>query len=132
MNIENTQNAIKVMQAYCEGKEIECKSKFQNEEWWSLGNDAPCWDWASCKYRIKSEATIRPYEKREECFADAIKHNGWLKTKKDGSYEFLDGIETRTSGKLWLHSNYGGFDADYMLENYVWADDGSPCGVKED
>lgn len=49
---------IKVMQAFADGKEIECKNKV-------LANwDAcisPVWDWRSYEYRIKSEPEYVPY-----------------------------------------------------------------------
>lgn len=48
MNEEQTLKAIEVMQAYVEGKKIQCNSGFG---WVVVEN--PSWDWMSMDYRVK-------------------------------------------------------------------------------
>jgi hypothetical protein len=58
MNIEQTKEAIKVMQAFVDGKEVECcDSVFEGLH----TTNNPSWDWVACIYRIKPTPTIRPW-----------------------------------------------------------------------
>ncbi len=50
MNREETIAAIKVMQAYVDGAEIEVRSR--NSSAWVRWT-TPVWDWDRCNYRIK-------------------------------------------------------------------------------
>ena len=51
--MNNTAYKIIVMQAYLDGKEIECKAKYREDNW-SLDRH-PTWSWTQCDYRIKEE-----------------------------------------------------------------------------
>jgi len=56
----NTEDKIKVMQAYLEDKDIEWRpTKDPNHEWDDIpaGRD-PVWNWADIVYRVKS---VQPY-----------------------------------------------------------------------
>jgi len=52
MNVEETKKAIKVMQAFVEGAEIEAKAKDHATTWY---NATPSWDWEGFDYRIKRQ-----------------------------------------------------------------------------
>ncbi len=57
MNIEETKKAIEVMQAYCEGKQIEYRF---NGYLWKQSIVQPSWDWNSTDYRIaKQKKTVK-------------------------------------------------------------------------
>lgn len=125
MNREETKEAIKVMQAYCDGKEIQIKV---NGEWEST--ESPNWSFRFDEYRIKPESTYRPYANAEECFADVLKHDGWviddnrIRQISDIGYGGCHTNAVKISNCIWM---------DYAeLLTCVWADDGTPCGVKED
>ena len=47
MNREQTKEAIKVMQAYVDGAEIEIEHP---QESWIVIHDQPSWDWLHCDY----------------------------------------------------------------------------------
>lgn len=53
MNIEQTKEAIAVMQAYVDGKKIQYKKKFHPVEWADVV--APHWLFEENNYRIKPE-----------------------------------------------------------------------------
>lgn len=110
---------ISVMQAYADGKEIQIRGS-RNEVWrdWVLP-DAPTWDWHNYEYRIKPEPKYRPYANAEECFSDMQKHGGWMRHKSADGYLFINRVSVRSS-------------FEWLFESYVWVDDGSPCGVKEE
>jgi len=58
----NTKEKIKIMQAYDDGKEIECSYKKKND--WDI-NMSPSWNWADFDYRIKPEPKKRPITPQE-------------------------------------------------------------------
>lgn len=118
MTIEETKKAIEVMQAYVDGKEIEVKS-FGSAPFKEIPN--PVWDWYRNEYRVKPESKVRPYANADECFNDMLKHGGW----------YLD--QEKAYCKMCRISNYGfaGLNFEEIVKYYVWADDGSPCGIVE-
>lgn len=115
MNIEQTKEAIKLMQAFVDGKEVELR---YNGKWAS--NDSPSWNWSGCIYRIKPTPVLRSWT------ADEVPLGAWMRVKDSphtgrrilicGTYDIL----TRST---WLstseHSTDGG---------KTWL----PCGVVEE
>ena len=77
-----------IMQAFAEGKVIECRTKPSAIE----GTDVPNeWQemkviefWGNIEYRIKPEPKFRPFNNKEECWKEMLRHNplGWFKDKK--------------------------------------------------
>ena len=51
MNKQQTLEAIKVMQAFAEGKPIEYKVALDDDVW--IGLSEPIWNWYSYDYRVK-------------------------------------------------------------------------------
>ena len=118
---------IAIMKAYENGKTIEQK-RFDRNEWESIVyvDDFP-FDFVSNEYRIKPEDKYRPYKSIEEAFTDAMKHGFWLKHKLSGRICFLTSfLEERNTIYINSRATVCG------LDDYVWLDDGSPCGVKID
>lgn len=116
---------IAIMKAYEDGKTIEQK-RFDKTEWESIVyvEDFP-FDFVANEYRIKPESKYRPYESVDEAFNEAEKHGFWVKNKSH-NLRMIDIIECTESGKLYIC----GFNASEYLNNFVWLDDGSPCGIK--
>ena len=116
---------IAIMNAYENGKTIEQK-RFDRTEWESIVYvDNYQFDFVSNEYRIKPECKYRPYESVEEAFNDAKKHGFWLKHKLSGRICFLTSfLEERNTIYINSRATVCG------LDDYVWLDDGSPCGVK--
>ena len=116
---------LAIMKAYQDGKTIEQK-RFDRNEWESVVyvEDFP-FDFLMNEYRIKPECKYRHYESVEEAFNDAKKHGFWLKHKLSGRICFLTSfLEERNTIYINSRATVCG------LDDYVWLDDGSPCGVK--
>jgi hypothetical protein len=56
MNIEETKECIRIMQAFVDGKEVEHR---YNGMWVKIY--VPRWDWDNTEYRIKPTAKLRPW-----------------------------------------------------------------------
>lgn len=116
---------IAIMKAYENGKTIEQK-RFDRTEWESIvyAENFP-FDFVMNEYRIKPECNYRPYKSVEEAFNDAKKHGFWLKHKLSGRICFLTSfLEERNTIYINSRATVCG------LDDYVWLEDGSPCGVK--
>lgn len=125
MNREETKEAIKVMQAYCEGKDIQIKV---DGEWTDI--ESPNWCFGTQEYRIKPEPTYRPYANAEECFADVKKHGGWVKESDEIHTNAIHMITTIGSVGVSNDTILSNFDE--LVKMFVWADDGTPCGILEE
>lgn len=126
--MKTIEDMIAVMTAYDQGEKIECRKISFGVRW--EDTIAPVWDWNNYDYRIKSKPHYRPYANAEECFADVKKHGGWI-ISGGNQYRFITGIGygcnsdiVEMDGGIWMI--FG------ELLQAVWADDGSPCGVKEE
>lgn len=114
---------IAIMKAYEDGKTIEGK-RYEETQWQSIDyvEDYP-FDFFANEYRIKQE--YRPFNTIEEAFSEAKKHGFWLKHKLSGRVCFLTSfLEERNTIYINCRASVWG------LDDYVWLDDGSPCGVK--
>ena len=117
---------IAIMKAYEDGKTIEQK-RYGGTEWNSIVHveDFP-FDFVANEYRIKPEDKYRPYESLEEAFNEAKKHGFWIRNKNDRSLLFIDLFYNEKDGSAAICD----CPADEILDDYVWLDDNSPCGVK--
>ena len=116
---------IAIMKAYEDGKTIEQK-RFDRTEWESIVYDENFqFDFSEYEYRIKPVPKYRPYESVDEAFNEAKKHGFWMKHKQSGricfSTRFLEERNT-----IYINSQA----AVCGLDDYVWLDDCSPCGIK--
>lgn len=114
-----------ILKAYEDGKTIQRKF-FEKNEWKSIEYvDNYPFDFFSNEYRIKPDGEYRPYKSIEEAFAEAKKHRFWVKEVSSG---FLNLIESfnEENGVVYIFGN----KATELMDDFVWADDGSPCGVK--
>ena len=83
MTKEEIKEAAKVMEAYANGKKIQCNDNhLGNGEW--VTTDNPSFNWDKYAYRIKPEPKYRPFKTQEECWNEMLKHQpfGWAKSKK--------------------------------------------------
>lgn len=120
-----TAEKIAVMQAYIDGKKIEY---YYGTSQWKECIVEPSWDWSSCAYRIKPEPKYRPYKDADECFKEVQKHEGWAKETKSGLYFVCTSI--KNCGYVLGGNTYK--DYKELVNNYVWADDDTPCGILEE
>ena len=117
---------IAIIKAYEDGKSIEQK-RFDRNEWESIVyvEDFP-FDFVMNEYRIKQVQKYRPYESVEEAFNDAKKHGFWMQNVDRMYLRFIDGFHINKNSDIFICD----YCVDDILDMFVWADDGSPCGVK--
>ena len=127
-----------ILQAFAEGRVIECRTKPSALE----GTDVPN-DWAEMKeieywnnteYRIKpdskAKAKYRPFANVEECWTEMKKHQpfGWIKSKEDGSRSLITLIISEENIDI---NCIGGFTLDKIMKRFTFAD-GTVFGILEE
>lgn len=130
MNRNQAKEFYPIMQAFAEGRVIECRTKPSDVKGTSIPND---WTeikeigyWDNIEYRIKPKSKFRPFKNAEECWAEMQKHHpfGWLKSKEDGYYSFI----TMLSNRFRLNG-YDGWRFGETINKFTFAD-GTPFGMK--
>lgn len=132
MTREEVKVLLPIIQAFAEGRVIECRTKPSALE----GTDVPN-DWAEMKeieywnnteYRIKPEVKFRPFANVEECWTEMKKHQpfGWVRDKKDGYYVLITAVD---NGDYMSLSGNSGWSFYSLMKDYTFAD-GVPFGVK--
>ena len=123
-----------ILQAYAEGKVIECRTKPSAIEGLDVPND---WTemteiefWNNTEYRIKSEPTYRPFKDAEECWQEMLKHQpfGWAKSKEDESRALITLIISERD--IFINS-IGGLTMYELMEKFTFAD-GAVFGILEE
>ena len=118
------------LQAFAEGKVIECRTKPSAVKGTSVPND---WTeikeigyWDNIEYRVKPEPKYRPFKDAEECWQEMQKHKpfGWVK-----STLFKDLALVKRVTTLYVEINRDIIDYKDALEKFTFAD-GNPFGVK--
>ena len=133
MTVQEIREAAKVMEAYANGKKIQYLN--DDNEWIDAPN--PLFDWDNCVYRIKPEDTYRPFETKEECWQEMLKHNefGWVKSKTRDANKHISNIEKDIEGNVWfVAASFSGiekYSPKQMLDYFVFMD-GEPFGIKEE
>ena len=122
-----------IMQAYAEGKVIECRTKPSTVEGTDVPNDWTEMEqiefWNNTEYRIKPESTYRPFANAEECWNEMLKHQpfGWIKGKEGEHHSLITSI-IADEEEVYING-ISGFVLDEIMEHYTFAD-GLPFGVK--
>ena len=122
MNRKEAKEFYPFLQAFAEGRVIECRTKPSAVKGTYIPND---WTemkeiefWNNTEYRVKPEPKFRPFKNAEECWQEMQKHQpfGWVKT--DSVYEPI------------LHVNEcDDFNATFKYSTFA---DGTPFGIKEE
>lgn len=123
-----------ILQAYAEGKVIECRTKPSAVEGTDVPND---WTemkeieyWNNTEYRIKPEPKYRHFANTEECWTEMLKHQpfGWVKSKEDGSRSLITLIISEENIDI---NCIGGFTLDKIMKRFTFAD-GTVFGILEE
>ena len=134
-----TQEKIKAMQAYAEGKKIQWRSKAEGEadsKWYDCDGE-PHWNWTWTEYRIKPEEKYRPYKNTEEMIEDFKKRFNvevppyampmiWVKYKNIKDCRLITGFMAKTV--VIIGSSSGMCN---LFDCYTYLD-GSTCGIKDE
>ena len=87
MNRDQAKEFYPIMQAFAEGKTIECRTKpsalsksYQDMNDWTEIEDITYWN--NIEYRIKPEPKYRPFKDIKECQNEMKKHQpfGWIES----------------------------------------------------
>ena len=132
MTREETREAVKVMVAYANGKEIQYLD--DNNKWIDTPN--PVFDWSRWAYRIKPEPKYRPFKTQEECWEEMHKHPdfGWIVSKGGVEFCHIGDMFTSESNSLMIALSIderNPYEADKYFLNYTFTD-GTPFGIKEE
>jgi hypothetical protein len=135
MNRIEAKEFYPILQAFAEGRVIECRTKPSFIE----GSDVPN-DWTEMKeiefwkhteYRIKPETKYRPFKDAKECWQEMQKHQpvGWVKQINDKGLEVF--IHCGVIKRDWILTDVDEepFPFDKIYNNYTFVD-GTPFGVK--
>ena len=132
MTKEEAKEFYPILQAYAEGKAIECRTKpgtistsIPNE--WTEMKEIGFWN--GIEYRIKPDPKYRPFKDAEECWHEMQKHQpfGWLNGDKCFynivSVSNIDVSMANVSGDIVT------LDFSEVMEDNTFAD-GVPFGIK--
>ena len=136
MTREEAKVLLPIIQAFAEGKVIECRTKPSLIEGSDVPND---WTemkeigfWNNIEYRIKQEPKYRPFKDAEECWNEMQKHEyfGWIKAKDASIPSRFITINSVRNEEVSITS---GIDFTYneLVEHYTFID-GTPFGIKEE
>ena len=129
MTREETKQLLPIIQAFAEGKEIECR---EEDKWYKVLEI--CNEMNPQDYRIKPEPKYRPFANAEECWKEMQNHLpfGWVKTIHDEDPEVFIHCEviTKIDGVLTSIDEVP-FSYDNMYRTYTFAD-GTPFGILEE
>lgn len=133
MDRKQAKDFYPIMQAFAEGKVIECRTKPSTVEGTDVPNDWTEMEqiefWNNTEYRIKPESTYRPFANAEECWNEMLKHQpfGWIKGKEGEHHSLITSI-IADEEEVYING-ISGFVLDEIMEHYTFAD-GLPFGVK--
>lgn len=132
MTREEAKVLLPIIQAFAEGKVIECRTKpsalsksWQDMNEWTEMKEIEYWN--NTEYRIKPEPKYRPFANAEECWEEMLKHQpfGWVKWN-DVRYNIY---EVSSISVCLINGNCENMDFAYAYQKLLFAD-GTPFGVK--
>ena len=136
MTKEEAKEFYPILQAFAEGRVIECRTKPSSLK----GSDTPNeWTemkelvlWNNIEYRIKPESKYRPFKNTDECWQEMLKHQpfGWTRDKDYDIYDMVTRVIDR--GILFAGSYFNEIATyDFSYDRVTFAD-GTPFGIKEE
>ena len=119
-----------ILQAFAEGRVIECRTKPSTVKGTDIPND---WTemkeieyWNNTEYRVKPEPKYSPFKNAEECWQEMQKHQpfGWVKSTLFKDFDLVQRVTT-----LYVEINREIIDYKDALDKFTFAD-GTNFGVK--
>ena len=133
MTVQEIREAAKVMEAYANGKKIQYLN--DDNEWIDAPN--PLFDWDNYVYRIKPGLRYRPFETKEECWNEMLKHQpfGFVKSKVKGYFHLIGLVQWSSELEdvmiILATSEQLARSSRSLFEDFTFAD-GEPFGIKEE
>lgn len=134
MNRNQAKEFYPILQAYAEGRVIECRTKPSAVKGTSVPNN---WTemteiefWNNTEYRIKPEPKYRPFKDAEECWQEMLKHQpfGVVKDKYFANYQTHRAFTCLVTNGCHFRG-YEDETFENSFKNLLFAD-GTPFGVK--
>ena len=131
MTREESKAFYPILQAFAEGKVIECRTKpsalsksWQDMNEWTEMKEIEFWN--NTEYRVKPKPKYRPFKDAEECWQEMQKHQpfGWVKSTL---FKYFDLVQRVTI--LYVEINRDIIDYKDALDKFTFADD-TNFGVK--
>ena len=128
MNRIEAKEFYPILQAFAEGRVIECRTKPSAVKGTDVPND---WTemkeiefWNNTEYRIKPESKYRPFKDTKECWQEMQKHQpfGWVKINSN-DFDIITVLNT------YVFLNDISISYIDAFDNYTFAD-GTTFGVK--
>ena len=132
MNRNQAKEFYPFLQAFAEGRVIECRTKPSTIKGSDVPND---WTemkeiefWNNIEYRVKPEPKYHPFKDVEECWAEMQKHQpfGWVKIG-----DWYCTIKEIRPTSIFCHGGGDVFHYEDMVKQITFAD-GTPFGIKEE
>ena len=127
MTREEAKELLPIIQAWAEGKSIQCQT--DSKSWSDITKDLyPCNH--PSLYRIKPETKYRPFKTQEECWSEMHKHPdfGWIIYNKK-YYSICD--VTSNEITILYECDPCCLDFESCMEEVTFTD-GTPFGIKEE
>lgn len=123
MNRQQAKELLPIIQAFAEGKTIQVQ---EDINWCYLGNN---FNLSPQRYRIKTEPKYRPFENKEECWQEMLKHQpfGWTKSISEKRFYFISKIDD--NGCFFSNNDNVSFKTLFASDTFA---DGTPFGIKEE
>ena len=133
MNRQQAKDLLPIIQAFADGKTIQVKAS--DGLWYGREGENCEFNFNADPqvYRIKSEPKYRPFENKEECWQEMLKHEpfGWIKDKGDGYNVMITKVnDDEKTDNMSINGN-GSWDFQAIMHYYTFAD-GTPFGIKEE
>lgn len=134
MTREEAKEFYPFLQAFADGKAIECRTKPSAVKGTSVQNN---WTemteiefWNNTEYRIKPEPKYRPFKDAEECWQEMLKHQpfGVVKDKYFANYQTHRAFTCLVTNGCHFRG-YEDETFENSFKNLLFAD-GTPFGVK--
>ena len=131
MTREESKAFYPILQAFAEGKVIECRTKpsalsksWQDMNEWTEMKEIEFWN--NTEYRVKPKPKYRPFKDAEECWQEMKKHQpfGWVKSTLFKDFDLVQRVTT-----LYVEINREIIDYKDALDKFTFAD-GTNFGVK--
>lgn len=137
MNRERAKELLPIIQAFADSKKIEM-ALFDGDGALSEWSDVLFPKWLDNHiYRIKPEPKYRPFNTKEECWNEMLKHQpfGWVKSKDKGYFHLIGLVQFASELEdvmiTFATSEQLARSSRSIYENYIFAD-GTPFGIKEE
>lgn len=130
MNRNQAKEFYPILQAYAEGRVIECRTKpsaIEGTDWTEMEKIE---FWNNTEYRIKPEPAYRPFKDAEECWNEMKKHQPFGFTKFKNAKRGYYMVTFIASGAI-VGMNNTPFSYEDIFDSYTFAD-GTPFGIKEE